>query len=252
MMRKKAQLNNDKEMNFVGHLSELRNRIIVTGICFVLFFIVAFIYVKDIYNILEGDIDFSLVITSPTEVIWIYISIAAIVAIIGTLPVLCLQLWLFIKPGLKENERKASLSYIPPIFFLFIIGLVFGYLLFSKLILPFLISLNDDMFIQLFTVDKYYRFMFQIMLTFGILFEVPIVTMFLTSLGILTPAFLKKTRKYAYFVLLIVGALVTPPDIFLQLIVAFPLFLLYEISIYFSSVVYKRKEKKHKEFMAEK
>ncbi|HLQ98516.1 MAG TPA: twin-arginine translocase subunit TatC [Candidatus Dormibacteraeota bacterium] len=251
MMRKKGQVDNEKEMNLVGHLSELRNRIIVTGLFFVAFFIIAFIYVKDIYRFLEGDIDFSLAITSPTEVIWIYVSIAAIVATIGTLPVFSLQLWLFIKPGLKSNERKASLSYIPPIFFLFVIGLVFGYLLFSNFILPFLISLNDDMFIQLFTVDKYYRFMFQIMLIFGILFEVPVITMFLTSLGILSPAFLKKTRKYAYFVLLIVSALVTPPDIFLQLVVAVPLFLLYEISIYFSNVVYKRKEKKHKAFMNE-
>ena len=141
MMRKKGQLDQEKEMNLVGHLTELRNRIIVTGLFFVVFFIVAFIYVKDIYRFLEGDIDFSLAITSPTEVIWIYVSIAAIVATIGTLPVFSLQLWLFIKPGLKANERKASLSYIPPIFFLFVIGLVFGYLLFSNFILPFLISL---------------------------------------------------------------------------------------------------------------
>src|SRR5690625_608918 len=99
MMRKKGQVDNEKEMNLVGHLSELRNRIIVTGLFFVAFFIIAFIYVKDIYRFLEGDIDFSLAITSPTEVIWIYVSIAAIVATIGTLPVFSLQLWLFIKPG---------------------------------------------------------------------------------------------------------------------------------------------------------
>src|SRR5690625_1107328 len=196
MMRKKGQVDNEKEMNLVGHLSELRNRIIVTGLFFVAFFIIAFIYVKDIYRFLEGDIDFSLAITSPTEVIWIYVSIAAIVATIGTLPVFSLQLWLFIKPGLKSNERKASLSYIPPIFFLFVIGLVFGYLLFSNFILPFLISLNDDMFIQLFTVDKYYRFMFQIMLIFGILFEVPVITMFLTCFELLSLAVLKIARHF--------------------------------------------------------
>lgn len=248
---KNAQIDNGKEMNLVGHLSELRNRIIVTGIFFVLIFIFAFIYVRDIYKFLDRGIDFNLVITSPTEVIWIYVTIAAIIATVGTLPIFSLQLWLFIKPGLKANERRASLAYIPPIFLLFVIGLVFGYLLFSNFILPFLISLNDDMFIQLFTVEKYYRFMFQVMLVFAILFEVPIITMFLTSLGIISPAFLKKTRRYAYFILLIVGAIVTPPDIFLQLVVAFPLFLLYEISIYLSSIVQKRKERKHKEFMAD-
>src|SRR5699024_11281764 len=105
---------------------------------------------------------------------------------------------------------------------------------------------------QLFTVEKYFRFMFQIMLIFGLLFEIPIITMFLTSLGILSPDILRKMRKYAYFILLIVGALVTPPDIFLQLIVALPLFLLYEISIYLSSIVKRRKERKHKSFMESK
>lgn len=248
-MGKDTQIGNDKEMNLVGHLNELRNRIIVTVIFFVLFFIVSFIYVKDIYGLLERGINFDLIITGPTEIIWIFVSIAAIIATVGTLPILSIQLWLFIKPALTAKERKASLSYIPGVFLLFVVGLVFGYLLFSNFILPFLISLNDDMFIQLFTVEKYFRFMFQIMLIFGILFEIPIITMFLTSLGILSPDFLRKMRKYAYFILLIVGALVTPPDVFLQLVVAFPLFLLYEISIYFSSIVHRRKEQKHKEFM---
>src|SRR5690625_5166110 len=144
-MSKNVDLENDKEMNVVGHLSELRKRIIVTAIFFIVFFVVGFIYVREIYGFLEKGIDFDLVITSPTEVIWIYISIAAIIATVGTLPILSIQLWLFIKPGLKSNERKASLSYIPGIFLLFVIGLVFGYLLFSNFILPFLISLNDDM-----------------------------------------------------------------------------------------------------------
>lgn len=250
-MGDRAQTANDKEMNLVGHLSELRNRIIITAVFFILFFIVSFVYVKDIYKFLERGIDFDLIITGPTEIIWIFVSIAAIIATVGTLPIFSIQLWLFIKPGLTTKERKASLSYIPGVFLLFVIGLAFGYLLFSNFILPFLISLNDGMFIQLFTVEKYFRFMFQIMLIFGLLFEIPIITMFLTSLGILSPDILRKMRKYAYFILLIVGALVTPPDIFLQLIVALPLFLLYEISIYFSAVVHKRKKRKHKEFMNE-
>jgi sec-independent protein translocase protein TatC len=205
--------------------------------------------VRDIYGFLEKGIDFDLIITGPTEIIWIFVSIAAIIATIGTLPIFSIQLWLFIKPGLTTKERKASLSYIPGIFLLFLIGIIFGYLIFSNFILPFLLSLNDGMFVQLFTVEKYFRFMFQIVLIFGVLFEIPIITMFLTSLGILSPNFLKKIRKYAYFVLLIVSALITPPDIFLQLIVAVPLFLLYEVSIYFSMIVHRKKQRKHKEFM---
>lgn len=248
MFRKKKK-NIEKEMDFVSHLSELRNRLIVTGIVFILFFIGAFIYIKDIYAFFQKDIDFILKITSPGDIIWIYFMIAGLVAIICTLPFLCLQLWLFIKPGLTDREQKASLSYIPAIFILFIAGLSFGYFLFIELILPFLLSLNDGMFEELFTVEKYFRFVFRMTIPFAILFEIPIITMFLTSLGLLTPAFMRKMRKYAYLVLLIVGAVVTPPDIVLHIIVAIPLFILYEISIYLSNFVYKKKERKHRAFM---
>src|SRR5699024_2452832 len=241
----------DKEMNLVGHLAELRNRLIVTGVIFVLFFILGFVFIKEIYSFFENDIDFQLTITSPGDIIWIYITMAAIIGLIGTLPVLSLQLWLFIKPALSKTERRISLSYVPAVFILFIIGLVFGYILFIKLILPFLLSLNDGMFNELFTVEKYFRFLFRITLPFALLFEIPIIVMFLTSLGIVSPSFLRKMRKYAYFVLLIVGAVVTPPDILLQLVVAVPLFILYEISIFLSSFVEKKKVKRHQEFMNE-
>lgn len=239
----------EKEMNLTGHLSELRNRLIVTGIFFVVFFIVGFIYVKEIYYFFVNDVSFELNITSPGDIIWIYFTMAGIVALVGTLPILCLQIWLFIKPGLTSNERKASLAYIPAVFILFIVGLAFGYLIFIKLILPFLLSLNDGMFNQIFTVDKYFKFLTRATLPFALLFEIPILAMFLTSLGIITPDYMRKVRKYAYFILVIIGTIVTPPDFVLQTIVAIPLILLYEISIFCSKAVYKKKLKKHQEFM---
>ncbi|MDY0408266.1 twin-arginine translocase subunit TatC [Virgibacillus soli] len=236
-------------MNFTDHLAELRNRLIVTGIFFVVFFALGFVYVKDIYSFFEKDISFTLATTSPGDIIWIYFTLASIVAIVGTIPILSLQLWLFIRPGLTTNERKASLAYIPALFILFISGLVFGYIIFVKLILPFLLTLNDGMFTIIFTVDNYFRFLFRVTLPFAILFEIPIVSMFLTQLGILTPQFMKKTRKYAYFVLVIIGAVVTPPDFILQIVVAIPLIILYEISIQLCSFVYKKKLRKHEMFM---
>lgn len=241
-MSAKSDQQHDKEMNLVGHLSELRNRLIITALFFVIFFIIGFIFWKDIYLFLQKDFTFDLNITGPGEIIWIMVSIAGIIALIGTLPILSLQLWLFVKPGLTTRERKVSLTYVPAVFFLFVIGLIFGYFMFIKLILPFLLSLNDGMFNQIFTVERYFRFMFHLILPFAFIFEVPIVAMFLTSLGIITPMFLRKIRKYAYFILLIIGGLITPPDIFLQLIVFAPLCILYEISIYLSSVVYRKKQ----------
>lgn len=239
----------EKEMNVVGHLSELRNRLIITAVCFIAFFILGFIYVKDIYGFFVSDLSFTLNVTSPGDIIWVYITMAGLIAIVGTIPLLALQIWLFIKPALTPRERKASLPYIPAVFLLFMIGLVFGYLIFSQFILPFLLSLNDGMFNELFTVDRYFRFMFQVIIPFALLFEIPVVVMFLTSLGILTPQYMRKIRKYAYFVLVIIGAVVTPPDFILQLVVAIPLILLYEVSIHLSVIVYKKKQRKHEAFM---
>ena len=239
-----AKTKKEKDMNVVGHLSELRSRLMITAIFFVIFFIVGFIFVEQIYHMFERDLPFKLTITSPGDIIWVYFSIAGIIGLIGTLPVLSLQLWLFIRPGLTKTERRVSLSYIPAVFILFLLGLGFGYFMFIKLILPFLLSLNKDMFNELFTVERYFQFMIRLIVPFALLFEIPIVIMFLTSIGLVTPQFLQKMRKYAYFILLIVGALVTPPDIFLQLTVAIPLFILYEISIYLSKLVYRKKLKR--------
>ncbi|MUV39827.1 Sec-independent protein translocase protein TatCd [Lentibacillus sp. JNUCC-1] len=239
----------EKDMNLVGHLTELRNRLIVTAIWFVVAFLASFTFIRDIYAFFENDIHFQLTITSPADTIWIFFTMAGIVAIAATLPLLALQVWLFIKPALTSKERKSSLPYVPAIFLLFVGGLVFGYFIFIKLILPFLLSLNDGMFNELFTVDRYFKFLFRMTLPFAFLFEIPIIAMFLTSLGLLSPAFLRKVRKYAYFILLIVGALVTPPDVVLQVTVAIPMFILYEISIYLSAAVYRKKERKHREFM---
>src|SRR5699024_2663211 len=126
----RAKKNMSKDMNIVGHLSELRKRLMVTGLFFIIYIILSFIFVKDIYRIFENDIDFKLTVTSKGDIIWIYLNMESIIAIIFTLPKLTLQIWLFIKPGLTKNERRSSLGYIPAIFLLFVIGLVFGYLVF--------------------------------------------------------------------------------------------------------------------------
>ncbi|HLS35762.1 MAG TPA: twin-arginine translocase subunit TatC [Bacillota bacterium] len=242
-------MSSQKEMNIVEHLSELRNRLIVTAVFFILFFIVGFIFAKDVYFFFKEDIDFPLHITGITDTLRIYVKIATIIALVGTIPVFSIQLWLFVKPGLTETERKASLKYIPAVVILFIVGLIFGYLIFVNFIMPFLISLNDDMFTEIFTVEKYFGFLFKIVLPFAFIFEIPVLSMFLTSLGLLSPAALRKFRKYAYFVLLILGGIITPPDIFLQLIVAIPLFLLYEVSIYTARIAERNRERREEKAM---
>jgi len=123
----------DKELNIIDHLDELRKRLIITLAAFIIFFIVGFIFVEEIYNWLVRDLEVKLIVLGPSDILWVYFMLAAVIAFAGTIPVLATQIWLFIKPALKPIERKISLSYIPALFILFIVGLSFGYFVIFQL-----------------------------------------------------------------------------------------------------------------------
>ena len=241
----------DKELNIIDHLDELRTRLIITLAAFIIFFIVGFIFVEEIYNWLVRDLDVKLIVLGPSDILWVYFMLAAVIAFAGTIPVLATQIWLFVKPALKPIERKISLSYIPALFILFIVGLCFGYFVIFPTVMNFLIELGGEMMVTNFTAEKYFRFIFNTTIPFGVLFELPVVMMFLTSLGIINPYVLSKIRKYAYFVLIIIAIFISPPDFMSDFLVAVPLIFLYEISVSFSKIVYKRKLKKEKKWQEE-
>jgi sec-independent protein translocase protein TatC len=238
----------DKELNLVDHLDELRKRLIISAVAFVAFFIVGFMYVEEIYSWFVRDLDVKLIVLGPSDIVWIYFMIATLIAIAGTIPIIALQIWLFVKPALKPIERRISLSYIPALFILFIVGLAFGYFVIFPTVLNFLVELSGDMLVTNFTADKYFRFILNMTLPFGILFELPVVVMFLTSLGVINPYVLTKIRKYAYFVLIVISVIISPPDFMSDILVTIPLLVLYEISINLSKIVYRRKLKKEKEW----
>lgn len=235
----------DKELQLVDHLEELRKRIIISALAFVVFFIVGFIYVDDIYKWFVGDT--KLLVLGPSDIMWIYFMLAGVVALAGTIPVLALQIWMFVKPALKPIERKITLSYVPALFILFIVGLAFGYFAIFPMVLKFLINIGQEMFVTNFTAERYFSFILNMTLPFGVLFELPVVVMFLTSLGIINPFVLAKVRKYAYFVLIIIAVVITPPDFMSDFVVTMPLLLLYEISINLSKFVYRKKLKKEQD-----
>jgi sec-independent protein translocase protein TatC len=238
----------DKELNLVDHLDELRKRLIISAVAFVAFFIVGFMYVEEIYAWFVRDLDVKLIVLGPSDIVWIYFMIATLIAIAGTIPIIALQIWLFVKPALKPIERKISLSYVPALFILFIVGLAFGYFVIFPTVLNFLVELSGDMLVTNFTADKYFRFIMNMTLPFGVLFELPVVVMFLTSLGVINPYVLTKIRKYAYFVLIVISVVISPPDFMSAVLVTIPLLVLYEISINLSKIVYRRKLKKEKEW----
>ena len=230
-----------EDMHWTGHLGELRKRLFISLGVFIVFFGLGFYFAKDIYFYVEGDVPFQLTILSPFEIIWVYIMIATMAGLIITLPFLGLQLWLFISPGLTKKERKVSLLYIPAMFLLFVLGLGFGFFFIKDLILQFLLDLSEGVVQEMYTARNYFKFIMQTTIPFAFFFEVPLIAMFLTSLGILDPKVMKKTRKYAYLILVILGAMLSPPDFVLQLLVAGPLILLYEIAIFMSGIVYRRR-----------
>ncbi|PLR81056.1 twin-arginine translocase subunit TatC [Bacillus canaveralius] len=241
----------DKELNVIDHLDELRKRLIITVSAFIIFFVIGFMYVKDIYDWFVRDLDVKLVVLGPSDIVWVYFMIATVIAVAATIPVLALQAWLFVKPALKPIERRISLAYIPALFALFLVGLCFGYFVIFPTVLNFLVELSGEMVVTNFTADKYFRFVMNMTLPFGVLFELPVVAMFLTSLGIINPYVMQKVRKYAYFVLVVISVIISPPDLMSDILVTIPLLLLYEVSINLSKIVYRRKLKKEQQWAEE-
>ncbi|WP_026568092.1 twin-arginine translocase subunit TatC [Bacillus sp. UNC41MFS5] len=230
------------DMALIGHFEELRKRLIFVLGTFILFFIVSFIYVKDIYHWLVKDLEVKLAILGPSDILWVYMILSSVAAIAGTIPMAAYQIWLFVRPALKESERKVTLAYIPALFLLFILGICFGYFVIFPTVFQFLLSMSEEMFMTFFTTEKYFMFLIHMTLPFGFLFELPVIIMFLTSVGVLNPYRLQKIRKYAYFVLILIAIFVTPPDFLSDILVVIPLIFLYECSVLLSRVVYRRKQ----------
>lgn len=231
----------NKDIHLIEHLDELRQRIIKVVSAFILFFVGAFIFVQDIYDWLIRDLDGKLVVLGPSDILWVYMAISCVFAIAATIPVAAYHTWKFIAPALTKDESKVTLRFIPGLFILFIIGICFGYFVLFPIVLGFLMSMSAGQFETMFTADKYFLFIINLILPFGFLFEMPLVVMFLTRLGILNPVRLARARKLSYFVLIVVSIMITPPDIISDILVIIPLLVLYELSVTISKVVYKQR-----------
>lgn len=234
----------EKELTVIDHIEELRKRIIIVLVFFLFALIIGLFLARPLVLFLQAAPEAANVpmnafkLTDPFKV---YLKFAFISAMILTSPIALYQMWAFISPGLSHQERKITLAYIPVSVILFLGGLAFSYFLLFPFVIQFIGTLSDMMNInEMYGINEYFSFLFQLTLPFGFLFQFPIIIMFLTRLGILTPMFLVKIRKYAYFVLLVIAGLITPPEIVSHLMVTVPLFLLYEISILISRISYKK------------
>ena len=179
------------------------------------------------------------------------INSSILIGIIATVPYILYELWRFIKPALLEKERKAASGFVFYSSVLFIIGVLFGYYIIAPESIAFLASYTvSDTIHNQFTIGSYLSMVATITLVIGIVFELPILIYILASIGILTGTFMRKTRRYAIVILLILGAIISPsPDMMTTMIATLPLFVLYEIGIIVASRVEKRRIKKHEEIM---
>ncbi|MCY9072216.1 twin-arginine translocase subunit TatC [Bacillus inaquosorum] len=226
------------QMSLLEHIAELRKRLLIVALAFVVFFIAGFFLAKPIIVYLQETDEakqLTLNAFNLTDPLYVFMQFAFIIGIVLTSPVILYQLWAFVSPGLYEKERKVTLSYIPISILLFLAGLSFSYYILFPFVVDFMKRISQDLNVnQVIGINEYFHFLLQLTIPFGLLFQMPVILMFLTRLGIVTPMFLAKIRKYAYFTLLVIAALITPPELLSHMMVTVPLLILYEISILIS------------------
>ncbi|CAM3296504.1 twin-arginine translocase subunit TatC [Filibacter tadaridae] len=245
----------EKNLTVIEHIDEIRKRLMIIVVFFVVAVVGSFFLAKPLIQFLQYDGEARNITLNAFNVldpIMIYVKVIVFIAFIIISPVLMYQLWAFISPGLHETERKATRNYIPFTFLLFVGGIAFSYFVLLPYVLKFMMNLSSELDItQTIGIDEYFSFLFQILIPFGFIFQLPIVLLFLTRLGILNPKTLVKVRKYAYFVLFVIAAFITPPDLFSHLFVTVPLFALYELSIFISRFGYRKYLKAEQQRQAE-
>ncbi|QFF98421.1 twin-arginine translocase subunit TatC [Psychrobacillus glaciei] len=223
--------------SIVEHLSDLRKQLIKGTAVFLVFFLAVFASINLWFPyVTRGH---KLIILGPLEVVKFYMSISMALAFGLSLPFLCHFLWQFVKPGLNERESRFLSLFSPIMLLLFIGGVSFGYFIVNPLSYQFLVSLGAMNFTVMVSAQEYVRFLLMTTMPIGIIFELPIVALFLATIGLLTAVTMKKVRKWSYLAIAIISALITPPDFVSQLIVLIPMVLLYEASIHI--VVYAEK-----------
>ena len=242
-MKRKTAANKETstgaEMPVTGHLRELRNRILVCLAVLVLTMLIGLYFVQDIVQALlemGRPYHYQFVYIAPQELLLQYFSVDLLLSVCVTLPVLLYEVWAFLRPGLRRNER--ILFLLGMLFGLIsaVIGVLFAYKILLPFMLHFLISLSEGSGVQpSVSVQNYISFLLTIFLIFAAIFELPSVTLLLTRFGILKVAWLKRIRKFAIVAIFFIAAVITPPDIFSQIMVAVPLLILYEFSIFLCS-----------------
>jgi sec-independent protein translocase protein TatC len=281
----KKRKDSEGEMSFLEHLEELRWHIIRSLLAIVIMMVVAFIFKNLLFdkvvlapkepafisnrlfcefghflarkfNFNNPDIlcintkQLNLISIKMAGQITTHITVALVAGLILAFPFVIREFWLFFKPALHSNEARHARGAVLASSLLFFAGVLFGYFLLAPLSIHFLSNYEiSASVVNQINVRSFIGTLTSICLATGLVFELPIIAFFLTKIGIITPNFMRKYRKHSIVVIFIVSAIITPPDIFSQTLVAIPLLILYEVSILISARVIKQKTKEHDKFM---
>ena len=244
-----AEAKKGGSMPLTGHLKELRNRIAVTVVVLLVSFVIFVAFAEKLVKILTdlgSGSGYQFVFIAPQELILQYFRVAFTASLCVCLPLILYQIWAFARPGMTKTEDRAVLLSL--IFGLgcFVVGVLFAYKVTIPIMLYFLINVGSKYITASISVESYISFVLSVFVIFGCVFEMPMLTSLLARFGILKPAIMKKGRKYAIVMIFLVAAIITPPDIFSQVMVALPMILLYEISLLLVGVISKRVEARKK------
>ncbi|MBS1682333.1 MAG: twin-arginine translocase subunit TatC [Bacteroidetes bacterium] len=266
-------MSEEKEMSFLDHLEELRWHVVRSVAAIFIFTILAFLFVPWIFDhIIFGPADihfptfewmcklgklvgaedslcakpfhFKVQSRNMTGQFMMSITASFVIGLIISFPYVFWEIWRFVKPGLYRKEKSNSRGAVFAVTFLFLLGVTFGYFILSPMTVWFLSTYSiSDKIVNEFDITSYVSTIVGMVLGSGLLFQFPVAVYFLTKVGILTPQFMRKFRKHAIIVILVMGAIITPsPDPFSQLLISLPLYMLFEISIFISAMVVKRKQ----------
>jgi len=234
-----------KEMSFFDHLEELRWRII-KSVAAIIVTSIACAFFSDflVQTVLLSPLraaHLKVQVLTPYGIMLLYMEVVLFAGLIIAMPVILYQVWKFIAPGLMPNERHYVWRIVFFTTFCFLLGVVFGYFVLVPTALAFFAGFGTQNIDLNIAADRYISFMLSLIVGAGLVFELPMISYFLTKLGILTPAFMRHYRRHAIVVILIIAAVVTPtPDIVTQSLLAAPMFVLYEISIIVSKFAQKK------------
>ncbi|WP_233889280.1 twin-arginine translocase subunit TatC [Paraburkholderia flagellata] len=235
------------EETFISHLVELRNRIIRAGASVVFVFMGLVYWAPNIFRVLAHPLiqnlptNGKLIVTDVTGSFFVPVKVTLVVALVIALPVVLYQIWAFIAPGLYRHERRLVVPLVASSYTLFLCGMAFAYFVVFPTIFHVMAHYNAPLGVEMTTdIDKYVSFALTMFLAFGATFEVPIIVVILAGMRIVPVRKLRQIRPYVIVGAFAISAVVTPPDVFSQLILAFPLIILYEVGLIAAGIITRK------------